>query len=98
MSIKRLEPEGAGGQPRGRGRWEQNLWYRSPCDRARAKSLEFYTDVTVLSSTEHLLGHQGEVFCWREPALFNGHVNGEGVGDRSAACVDRNSIGRGRVL
>ncbi len=48
MSIKRLEPEGAGGQPRGRGRWEQNLWYRSPCDRARAKSLEFYTDVTVL--------------------------------------------------
>jgi hypothetical protein len=60
MSIKRLEPEGAGGQPRGRGRWEQNLWYRSLCGCARAKSLEFYTDVTVIAPTAGALipGHQ----------------------------------------
>jgi len=48
----RLEPCGAGGLPRGHGRWEHSYVTALHRGEASPKSLEFYTEVTVCIRTD----------------------------------------------
>lgn len=61
MSVMRLEPIGAGGQPKGAWPLGTSIWYRAPDAEASSNSPEFYTKETVGPIFELLVGFQNPI-------------------------------------